>query len=94
MSRRPKPHEIFTDAHHDAIGHACEKLWNGEPIENPIHSPRPVDHPLRLVANEAHDALNAVLAMRTAFLNENCRLRNQLRRARMRLPNATPAKAQ
>lgn len=91
--RKLRPDELFDDAHHAAIGRACEKLWNGEPIEDPIHSPRPKNHPLRLAGNEAHDALNAALTMRTAFMIEACRLRRQLRHARAKLKALAPDKA-
>jgi hypothetical protein len=80
MTRRRLDPGVFTDEHQDAIGRACEKLWNGEPVQNPIHSPRPENHPLRLAGNAAHDALNAVLAMRTAYETEVGRLRRRLRR--------------
>lgn len=77
--RVPKPYDIFTKEHHDAIGRACEKLWNGMPVEDPIYGPRGPHHPLVRIANKALAALNAVEAMRVAFLQENQRLRNRIR---------------
>jgi hypothetical protein len=59
---------VYTDEHDNAIGKACEKLWNGEPAENPIHSPRPAKHPLRAYGNAALDASNAALAMRMQLI--------------------------